>query len=294
MNKIPVTLTIMVIGSDGQIGSELQRLQHTFINCHFHFFSRNIVDVTNYTSIKTQVDAVRPDFLINCSAFTAVDAAETDSDTCMQINVEGVNNIIKAVAHTNTFLIHFSSDYVYHRPGPWPIKETDMRCPIGVYAISKALGDEAIMASDIKYMIWRISWVVSPYKHNFVKTILRLASERSELKIVSDQFGAITYTYDLVCSLRSAIETMRDQPNSDYTGVYNYANEGMTTWYDIAKRIVEYKNISCEVTPIPTSEYPTPATRPHWSVMDKDKVKTTFNLSISHWYSALIRCIDEV
>lgn len=287
-------MKILVLGADGQIGSEFREQAHNWPEIQFNFCSKGDVDILDFNQIKTHVDRFQPNFLINCSAYTAVDKAESEEEKCMQINVSGVENLVKALAGTDTVLVHFSSDYVYHVPGPWPILETSEIHPLGVYARSKAQGDLAILQSGIKAMIWRISWVVSPFRHNFIKTMVKLTSERPQLNVVDDQFGAITYTYDLVHALMKALIHTKSDATRDYSGIYNYANEGLTTWYDLAYRITKHRDIPCKIIPIPTEAYPTPAARPHWSVLDKDKVKRTFDILIPHWYDALKRCLDRL
>ncbi len=290
------SITIGILGSDGQVGQTFKALAKDYPAFSFMFYSREAADITTIDSLKSLVMLDKPDYMINCAAYTAVDKAESDAETCFKINVEGCQNLIKALEGTDTKVIHYSSDYVYHTFDGFPILEDVTPEPKSVYATTKLQADQILLSSEIPTMIIRTSWVISPFGHNFVKTMLRLGSEKSEISVVNDQYGAPTYTFDLVRATLQIIEQdVSDQFDFKvWNNVYNYANEGVVTWYEMASFIMEKANLNCRVKPISTVEYPTPAQRPLWSVMSKHKIKDNFHVLVPHWRESLAKCVSAI
>lgn len=289
-------MTIGVLGADGQVGQTYQSIAMDYPQFTFRFYNRGLADITSVDALKSIFEKDKPDYIINCAAYTAVDKAESDAESCRQINVEGCQNIIKALEGTSSKVIQYSSDYVYHTFDGFPIVENGETEPKSVYASTKLEGDQIMLASEIPTMIIRISWVISPFGHNFVKTMLRLGSERSEISVVNDQYGAPTYTFDLVKATLQIIE-QDVTTNIDFNiwnDVYHYANEGVVTWYEMASFIMTHADLKCVVKPINTVDYPTPATRPLWSVMSKHKIKNNFHIVIPHWRDSLSKCVTKI
>ena len=286
-------ISVLVLGAAGQLGQEFQYLakeQHSF---DFHFASKSEVDITSVDSISTCIAAIQPDYIINCAAYTAVDKAESDIEKCYLINEAAVKNIVSCIQGSETKLIHFSTDYVYNSYNGFPLHEDDLLLPNSVYAQSKLAGENAIRSSGVPAMIIRTSWVISSFGHNFVKTMLRLGAEKESLRVVNDQFGAPTYARDLAQAVIDIMVKVTSKTASltDFNDTYNYANEGIITWYDLATAVMNLSQSSCSISPIPSSEYPTPASRPSWSVLSKQKIKSTFDLQIPHWYLSTARCL---
>ena len=238
----------------------------------------------------------QPDFCINCAAYTAVDKAETEKEAAFAINETGVRYLAEQCAQYNCHLIHLSTDYVYHSQQASPYLETDACNPQSVYAKSKYAGEKALQQELEHWHIIRTSWVYGTAGHNFVKTMLRLGKERDALRIVFDQVGSPTFAEDLAKALLHLVQSLIAQPNLKQatTGVYNFSNEGVCSWYDFALSIFRIANISIRISPIRSSEYPTPAIRPSYSVMDKSKFKKTFAWDIPHWENALQRCLKTL
>lgn len=289
-------LRIAVLGSNGQLGQEFTHISPSYEYIHFDFFSKQSLDISDPDQINTKLSQVNYDYIINCAAYTAVDKAESDAENCYAINTVACQNIVNAIQGSNTKLVHFSSDYVYHTYNGFPITEDDSTQPRGVYAASKLEGEQIIRASGVPSLILRTSWVISSFGHNFVKTMLRLGQEKSSINVVCDQYGAPTYARHLAKAVLDIITDVESNPTKleAFNDTYNYANEGIVTWYDIADRIMKEKEFSCVVRPIPTTDYPTPASRPSWSVLSKQKIKASFNVEIPHWYEALKECIKEM
>jgi dTDP-4-dehydrorhamnose reductase len=286
---------ILVTGGDGQVGSEFQFLAASFPQFQFLFTNSQNLDITNQQSVNDYFSTNKPDFCVNCAAHTAVDKAESEVALSRKINVEGVVNLAKACAAHDTTLIHLSTDYVYHSlTQNRPFVETDAVNPKGVYAETKLIGENEAIKHCEKTIIVRTSWVYSTFGHNFVKTMLRLAKDRSELNVVIDQIGTPTYARDLAQAIAKMIEKIAtDAVDTQLLrgAIFNYSNEGVTSWYDFAQAIFDERGLSVRVHPILTAAYPTPAKRPPFSLMDKTKFKNTFNVTIPHWRDALRRCL---
>lgn len=236
-------------------------------------------------------------WVINCAAYTAVDKAESEPDKAKRINVAGTKNLAQACTALGAALIHFSTDYVYHNRQNTPFKEGDPVQPKSVYARTKLAGERAAMrAHPGGVMVLRTSWVYAPAGHNFVNTMLRLGKERASVSVVADQIGTPTYAPDLALAVLQIIQQVERGivPKAKLSGIWHYSNEGVASWYDFAQAIFELKNLDCAVLPIETKDYPTPALRPPFSVLNKAKIKSAFGLEIPHWRESLERCLEHI
>ena len=282
-------MKILVTGSNGQLGSELQELAKNASD-HFIFVDRKAMDLLDSIKIAEVLNAHDPDVIINAAAYTAVDKAESDQEIAHGVNVEAVKQMALFAQAKQILLIHISSDYVYHAIQDRPIKEDDLTDPKGVYAMTKLQGEKAALASCDKCIVMRTSWVYSSFGNNFVKTMLRLAKDRDELSIVSDQIGVPTYAKDIAAAILTIIAHYHK--DACKYGVYNFSNKGATNWHDFAKKIFELEGINMTLKAIPSSEYPTPADRPLWSVLDLNKIEQEFNIQARNWEAALIECLQ--
>jgi len=285
---------ILVTGANGQLGQELQQLQANFADYEFVFCDKNSLNIADALSLAATFAQIRPDFCINAAAYTAVDKAESDQENAYLINAKAVENLAAQCAENQTVLIHVSTDYVYHNGQNYPLKPSDPTSPKGVYASTKLEGERLALAAWSKTLIVRTSWVYSFFGANFVKTMLRLGKERAQLNVVSDQIGSPTYAHDLALALLKMVQVVDNQPDFNQFGIYQYSNEGVCSWYDFAAAIFELAHIPCKVSPIFTHQYPTPAQRPFYSVMDKTDIKAVFGLEIPHWRASLKDCLQRL
>lgn len=282
---------LLITGANGQVGREFKRLSSEFKKgFSYQFTDRKELDITNKKAVGDFLAHQEIDIVINCAAYTAVDKAEEEAEQAQLINTEAVGFLAEACKANHAFLIHLSTDYVYHNNVNLPITESDPCRPQSNYARTKYEGEQRIMDMTEDYLIFRTSWVYSTFGHNFVKTMVRLGRERDALRIVFDQVGTPTYARDLA---RAILDIIRAEKYKTHPGIYNYSNEGVTSWYDFALAIFTWFDMDCVVTPILSSDYPTPASRPPFSLMDKSKFKETFGLSIPHWQDSLWACLDE-
>lgn len=281
-------MQLLITGSNGQLGRELQALQHQYPDWSWICTDRSSLDLTNPDSIARFFDQYEIDVCINCAAYTAVDLAESNSPAAQRINTEAVRELAQACKQQRARFIHISSDYVYHNQLNRPLRETDPTTPQNVYAQTKLAGDHAALEANPESLILRASWIYSTFGRNFVKTMLQLGKERPELRVVCDQIGAPTYARDLARIILTLIETKQV---SQHSGIYNFSNEGVCSWYDFAQAIFEYSGISCAVQPITSAEFPTPAQRPAYSVLDKSLFKNTFGYPIPYWRDSLKECL---
>ena len=280
-------LKILVTGGNGQLGSELKMLSTSDL---YEFL---FVDIDNFDMGKPQ--AVQDFFkdkifaaIINCAAYTAVDKAETESTLADAINHHAVATLAQIAKDKNISLIHVSTDYVFDGKNCSPYIETDISCPVNVYGKTKLAGEKAILnIAPRNTMIIRTSWLYSSFGNNFVKTMLTRGLERDSLNVISDQIGTPTYARDLAQVVMDILPNLKN--NSPQ--IYHYSNEGVASWYDFAKAIFELSKINCTVIPITTSQYPTPAKRPHYSLLNKVKIKSEFKISIPHWRDSLAECL---
>jgi len=284
-------MKILVTGADGQLGQELQYVCQEFPEFEMIFLNRTGLDIVNKEQMNTLFSSLKPDFCINCAAYTAVDKAETDIDLCRDINANGTENLAINCRDHNTTLVHISTDYVYNIDVNRPLLESDTPNPKGVYAETKRAGELKALEIWEKSIIIRTSWVYSSFGNNFVKTMLRLGQERDQLSIVSDQIGTPTYARDIAKTILSIISQIKTSEPSVF-GIYNFSNRDETNWADFAKAIFEIKGIECEVGQMTTKEYGAAAHRPLWSVLSKEKIKNTFGIKPRPWKVSLIECLS--
>lgn len=280
-------MNILITGCNGQLGSEIRDIEALHSKHKFFNTSHQELDVTDREAVDRYVAEHAIDGIINCSAYTAVDKAETDEDNCRAINTDAPANLAMAIEKRGGWLIHVSTDYVYDGTAHTPYKETDATCPNSVYGSTKLAGEEAAAKLCQHTMIIRTAWLYSAFGNNFVKTMIRLGHAKNELGVIFDQIGTPTYASDLASAIMTAVE------QGVVAGVYHYSDEGVASWYDFTKAIHRLAGITdCHVRPIHTSEYPTPAKRPAYSVLDKTKIKQTYGIDIPHWEESLAKCIN--
>lgn len=279
---------ILVTGANGQLGFELQYVQGSFPNSSFVFTDKEELDITDADAVAQFFEQGQFTHCINCAAYTAVDKAEEDKALCRLINTTAVEYLVRNCERFDVKCIHISTDYVYHNAQNTPFVETDITSPKGVYAATKLAGDQLVLSSHSESIVIRTSWVYSSHGHNFVKTMLRLGAERDRLGVIFDQIGSPTYARDLA----EAILHIIHRDGQWVSGLYHYSNEGVCSWYDFARAIFELSGISCDVSPILTSDYPTAATRPPFSLLNKAKIRSTFELSVPYWRDSLIQCLN--
>jgi len=287
---------ILVTGSNGQLGSELKKYAAKIDNKNyiFYFTDKKELDITDENAVKAYFALSKIDTIINCAAYTAVDKAEEERDAAERVNHQAVKYLAKAAKRENSQLIHISTDYVYDGTKCSPYTESDSVNPKSTYGYTKLKGEEEIVRiCPPNATIIRTSWVYSVYGENFVKTMLRLGKERNELGIIYDQIGSPTNARDLAYAIMALIDSEK-KSNSDDVSVYHYSNEGVCSWFDFAKAIFELSQTECKVNPIMTSEYPTLAERPKYSVLNKNKIKEHYSLQIPYWRDSLRDCIDEL
>lgn len=280
-------MVVLVTGSGGQLGQSLQFIAKNHSEIDFVFCDSTKLDITNKIAVEAVFNQTKPNFCINAAAYTAVDKAESEYETAELINVFGAINLAEVCKDFNVVLLHISTDFVFDGNKKTPYKEVDNTNPSGVYGQTKLDGELAIQAIWHKHYIVRTSWVYSQFGNNFLKTMLRLASERTTLSVVNDQIGTPTNAIDLAETLVEIIIKTNQQPANDNFGIYNFSNEGQCSWYEFAKKIFEFNNIQIDLKPIPTTDFPTPAKRPKYSVLDKSKTIDTFGLQIKSWEESL-------
>jgi dTDP-4-dehydrorhamnose reductase len=280
-------MVVLVTGANGQLGQAIQFIAKNHTEIKFVFCSSSDLDISNKENCQTVFQNTKPDFCINAAAYTAVDKAESDRDKAELINIIGSKNIAEVCNQFDVKLIHISTDFVFDGSNDKPYTETQITNPKGVYGQTKLDGEKAIQQVFSKYFIIRTSWVYSQFGNNFMKTMLRLASEKTALSVVNDQIGTPTNAVDLAEALVQIILFNNQQPTANNYGIYNFSNEGECSWYDFAKKIFEINNVSIDLSAIPTEQFPTPAERPKYSVLDKSKIKATFGITIKTWEESL-------
>jgi len=287
-------MKVLVTGANGQLGSEIKSKATNFPGFEFLFTDIDELDLTDFEIVKAFCDQEKPLYIVNCAAYTAVDVAESDIELATLINTK-VPAFIGRVAKANDCkVIHISTDYVFDGLSCIPYVETDLVDPDSVYGKTKLNGEIALVKEDPKAIIIRTSWLYSSYGKNFVKTMMTLGQEHADLKVVCDQIGTPTYAGDLADAILSIIEKSSDDSNLWKAGIYHFSNEGVCSRYDFAKAILEIGGITCNVHPIPTEEYPTPAKRPAYSVLNKSKIKRNFGISIPYWRDSLKVCFEKI
>jgi dTDP-4-dehydrorhamnose reductase len=281
---------ILITGSNGQLGSEIKELSSEY-NYNFFFTNKEELDISDKKSVQEFVTSKSINTIINCAAYTAVDKAEGDEINAGKINHLAVNNLAQISKDKNIKLIHVSTDYVFDGENFQPYNENDLTNPTGIYGKTKLDGENAMQSiNPLNSIIIRTSWVYSSFGNNFVKTMLRLGQERDSLGVIFDQVGTPTYARDLAKAILDIITNI----TNERVAIYNYSNEGVLSWYDFAKEIMQMANIECQVTPIETKEYPTPCARPHYSLLNKAKIKKEFNVTIPYWKDSLSECLQTL
>jgi len=281
---------VLITGSNGQLGSEIKELSSSYAGNYF-FTCRDDLDITNKEAVKSFIEKNSIDVIINCAAYTAVDKAESDYENADKINRKAVKKLALISKEKNIKLIHISTDYVFDGKNYKPYNEDDVTNPQGVYGKTKLDGElEMIKINPKNSIIIRTSWIYSSYGNNFVKTMLRLGKEKEELGVIFDQIGTPTYAKDLAKAILDIIPKIQ---NSKFK-IYNYSNEGVLFWYDFAKEIMRMAKLNCVINPIETKEYPTPAKRPYYCLLNKSKIKQTFNITIPYWKDSLDECLRKM
>lgn len=279
---------ILVTGANGQLGSEIKALSTLYPHYTFIFADRAMLDLSNLCTMEDFFDNQTFDAIINCAAYTAVDKAESEQELANTINHRFVSMLAKIAKKKNITLVHVSTDYVFNGQNHRPYVESDLTDPQGVYGRTKCDGENAILeVSPLNTIIIRTSWVYSSFGNNFVKTMLRLGKERDSLGVIYDQVGTPTYARDLAHAILEILPKINNQTPE----IYHYSNEGAASWFDFAKAIFELSGVECLVNPITTDQYPTPAKRPHYSLLNKAKIKNDFNLTIPYWRDSLKECL---
>lgn len=284
---------VVVTGKNGQLGWELQQLASSFESRYdFVFADRTMLDMSQPETIAPFIAQCRPQYVLNCAAYTAVDKAESEQLEAMTINGISVGELATACEHHHCKLITISTDYVFDGNGTSPYQPDTPTDPVNYYGYSKCIGEQLAQKNNPSSIIVRTSWVYSEHGHNFVKTMLRLMKERPELKVVSDQVGSPTYAADLAAALMQIVE--EDQLGNHRSGIYHYSNTGVISWYDFAVAIRDHAKLTANVLPIPGTAYPTPASRPAYSVMDTTKVQTDFGIILQPWEERLAQCLRQL
>jgi dTDP-4-dehydrorhamnose reductase len=280
---------ILVIGASGQLGKELRVASEAFTQFDFVFATREDLCIEQFELVRNFFKGLQPQYCINCAAYTAVDKAEDQKELAFLINGESVGVLAAVCNLFETKLLHISTDYVFNGTAKRPYKEEDPVDPVNSYGASKLLGEELTLQNIPDPIIIRTSWVYSEFGNNFVKTMLRLMKEKELIHVVNDQYGTPTYAADLAEAILNMLASGKWA-----TGVYHYSNEGETTWFEFAKAIKELSGSSCEVRPIKSESYPTPAKRPAYSVFNKEKIKRTYDIAIPEWRESLNRCMSRL
>lgn len=280
---------VLVTGANGQLGTELQKIAHQFTPYHFLFYDRKRLDITNTAAIKQLFKEQPISYVINCAAYTKVDAAESDVANAELINATAVGNLAKICALYKAWLIHLSTDFVFGGNKNTPFKETDPTASdLNTYAATKLAGEKQALLHHTKSIIIRTSWVYAAAGANFVKTMLRLGKERDKLRVVYDQVGSPTYAADLAAAIMHIIPQLSTQHQQH---IYHYANAGVCSWFDLAVNALQLAGIDCTLAPIETQEYPTPAKRPAYSVLHTQKIRAHFGVSTPYWRNSLEKCV---
>lgn len=282
---------ILVTGKNGQLGNAIQQLSTEHAGWQFTFVDHEDLDLSDNQAIESYFQNKQFDVIISCAAYTAVDKAESDAEVADKVNHLAVAKLAEIAKQTGTTLIQISTDYVFNGQNYRPYIETDPVEPKGVYGLTKLKGEQAMMAVNPRGCIIRTSWVYAEHGANFVKTMLRLGMERDSLNVIFDQVGSPTYAPDLAQTILTIIQ---QDKFAEQVEIYHYSNEGVCSWFDFATTIFELANIPCKVNPIETKDYPTPAKRPHYSLMNKAKIKQHFGIAIPYWKDSLSKCLEKL
>lgn len=280
---------ILVTGANGQAGKELQEISCDYDEFEFIFLARDDMPIEQFDLVRTMFKSIKPQFCINCAAYTAVDKAEEEKDLANEINGEAVGVLAAICLENETKFIHLSTDYVFDGSASTPYDERSETSPVNAYGASKLDGEEQAFQFNPETIVIRTSWLYSQFGKNFVKTMLRLMNERSEINVVNDQKGSPTYAADLAETILKIIKS-----GSWHPGIYHFSNDGVITWYDFATAIKKISGSACMVNPVGSDQYPTTAKRPVYSVLDKNKIQQTFGIDLKAWEESLAICIEKI
>ncbi len=282
---------ILITGAKGQLGNEIRLLENQLKDTRFIFTDLDELDICNPLSLEDFFNNNKIDFIVNCAAYTAVDKAEDEPDKALLINAQAVDNLLKYSAKQGSKLIHISTDYVFDGKAHLPLEEQDETAPQSVYGSTKLQGERYALESN-RALIIRTSWLYSSFGNNFVKTMLKLSESRDELSVVYDQVGTPTYAHNLAQAIISILKYSFENPFK--TGIYHYSNEGVASWYDFASEVFALRYIDININPVRSSQFPTKANRPAYSLLSKEKIKNDFGITIPHWKEALKMCLEQL
>lgn len=284
--------TILVTGANGQLGNSIRLLAKHYPQYNYLFTDVDTLDITDPLAVEQAIKDNQVDYVLNCAAYTAVDKAEDDEELCRRLNSYAVGVLGKAAHEAGAKMIHVSTDYVFSGTSCLPYKETDETRPVSAYGRTKLAGEQILQEVCPDAVIIRTAWLYSEFGSNFVKTVLRLGKERDELRFVFDQIGTPTYAGDLAGAVMAVVTA--DEKNAYVPGIYHYSNEGVCSWYDFTIKILELAGIGSRVFPIETKDYPTKAVRPPYSVLNKNKIKETYGITVPHWEASLRVCLEKL
>ncbi len=284
---------ILVTGSNGQLGSELRELSAEYANYSFTFTDVAELDITDIKGLNDFFSKEKYDFVINCAAYTAVDAAESNQDMAFKLNTTAVDLLVEMAEKYGFFFVQISTDYVFDGEKNVPYVEEDVPIPSSTYGKTKLEAERLIIYSDINAIVIRTAWLYSTYGKNYVKSMIKYGNERDEMNIVFDQVGTPTYARDLADTILKIIPQLQKM-EKPYREIFHFTNDGVCSWYDFTKHIYNHEGIKCKVNPIRTSDYPTPAQRPAYSVLDKSKIKKTFGIDIPYWTDSLDAMLNKL
>lgn len=297
-------MNILVTGANGQLGNEMRRIaaqsQDTYVFTDIveqEGVATTLLDITDLEAVRRLVAEQQVQAIVNCAAYTNVDAAETNEALAERLNADAPENLAKAMKEVGGWLVQISTDYVFGRePYNRPCREDQTGTPTGVYGLTKLHGEQKIQATGCRHIIIRTAWLYSEFGKNFYKTMLQLTATRPSLKVVFDQCGTPTYAWDLALAIERVLFCCATAENPDaYTGIYHFSNEGVCSWYDFTKMIAEYSgHTACDIQPCHSDEFPSPVTRPAYSVLDKTKIKETFGVAVPYWTDSLKQCIANL
>ena len=282
-------MKVLVIGSDGQLGLEFQKISNSYDSLSWFFSTIKTLDLLKLDSISSSLNDINPSVIINCAAYTSVDKSETESELADIINHKAVDIISKWTSDNNKKLIHFSTDYVFDGLSQTPLNENSFTNPVNEYGLSKLKGEQVCLLNDPTSIIIRTSWLYSSFGNNFVKTMIELMKKNNSLKVVNDQIGSPTYAYDLAKVIVKIIMYYKTE-----SGLFHYSNEGEISWFEFARLIREFYKLDCKIIGVSSDEFKTLAKRPKYSLLDKSKIKKTFNLEIPNYKQSLINCIEII
>ncbi len=284
-------MNILITGSKGQLGKSIQKLSPDFGQYKFTYTDVEELDITNYEQLKEFISANKFNVIINCAGYTAVDKAEEEPEKARLLNATAPGYLAKLASEFDITLVHISTDYIFDGKNNRPYIESDIPEPLSIYSKTKVEGENQVGANAKKAIIFRTSWLYSEFGNNFVKTIIRLANERDVLNIIDDQVGSPTYASDLA---ETILKILPELIKINGTEIYHYSNLGEASWYDFTKGIIRISELKCKVNPIETKDYPLPAARPHYSLMDKQKIINTFGIQIPDWKDSLKICLLDI